>query len=108
MPRDPTVTVTTRPTDADHETYLRRRRGGRRRPHRLEWEGGSPDRERFLTRHVWTLTETPDGTDLHHYETFHGTDAQATFNTIKVGLRRDFERFNTGLKAACENGNHLA
>ena len=103
-----TVTVTTRPTDADHETSYDVDVVAVGAPHRLEWEGGSPDRERFLTRHVWTLTETPDGTDLHHYETFHGTDAQATFNTIKVGLRRDFERFNTGLKAACENGNRLA
>jgi phytanoyl-CoA hydroxylase len=99
------VTVTTRPTGTDREFTYDVDVVSVDAPRRLEWEGGSPDRKGFLTRHVWTLTETPNGTDLHHYETFHGTEAQTTYNQMQGGLRRDFDRFNTGLKAACENAN---
>ncbi len=100
-----TVTVTTRPTGTDREFTYDVDVVSVDAPRRLEWEGGSPDRTGFLTRHVWTLTETPNGTDLHHYETFHGTEAQTTFDTVKGGLRRDFDRFNAGLKSTCENAD---
>ena len=103
-----TVAITTRPTGADRELTDDVDVISADAPRRLEWEGGSPDRDRFRTRHVWTLTETPTGTDLHHYETFHGTDAQTTYDTVKGGLRRDFDRFNTGLKTACEHTNRPA
>jgi uncharacterized protein YndB with AHSA1/START domain len=103
-----TVTVTTRSTGADREFTYDVDVVSVDAPRRLEWEGGSPDRTEFLTRHVWTLTETPDGTDLHHYETFHGTEAQTTFDRLKGGLRRDFDRFNAGLKDACETADRPA
>lgn len=97
-----TVTVTTRPSRSDHEQTYDVDVIAVDAPHRLEWQGGAPDRASFLTRHVWTLTEAPDGTDLHHYETFHGTDAPGIFDLVRDGLRIDFDNFNTGLKAACE------
>ena len=96
------VSVTTRPTGADQELTYDVDVVSADAPRRLVWEVGVPDRERLRTRHVWTLTETPNGTDLHHYETFHGTDARASYKTVQGSLQRDFNRFNAGLKAACE------
>jgi uncharacterized protein YndB with AHSA1/START domain len=102
-----TMTVTTQPTDRHRSSTYDVDVVSVEAPHRLEWRVGLPDREKFSVRLVWTLTQTPDGTDLHHYATFHGANERTSFEITEAGFRQDLERSTSALKAACENRGHL-
>jgi len=102
-----TMTVTTQPTDRHRSSTYDVDVVSVKAPHRLEWRVGLPDREKFSVRLVWTLTQTPDGTDLHHYATFHGANARTSFEITEAGFRQDLERSTSALKAACQNRGHL-
>jgi hypothetical protein len=70
---------------------------------RMVWEGGHADAVQFRTEHIWELTTTDDGTNVHHHEYFRGALAPSILAERGEAIRTDFIRFNEALRARAES-----
>lgn len=72
-------------------------------PYCMHWQGGAEDRSEFMGDHFFELVETGNfDTLLRHFELFSGTRLNEFGPAHEAAVQRNFERFNTGLKAFCE------